>query len=166
MKKSNLDLRKILVIVKIRFQGVPGYILIGSWREYILSNLKDLFQNNELHTLGPHIRNPKEVAFLIGVDSSESPNNLDHLFSRISSEWTEFLTEQQKWELTWDISVYDFSLRTSQLYGEGKRVNEVHSDRPIAGQANQDSLASVERFLLTSKSTKSTLKPWLVSVTH
>ena len=151
---------KLLIVVRIRFQGVQGSELMNYWIDYLLKSIGDIAENNDLVFSLPYPKNPWETMLLFGTDSSESLSQLDESFLRASQEWTEHLTENGKWELDWGISVYDFSAMTMRKFHEGKRMQPMAADCAIISPAGPDSLPTIEKRLLSNRRTKVMLKDW------
>lgn len=153
-------LHKLLIVVRIRFQGVQGFELMNYWIDYLLKSIGDIVENHDLVFSLPYPKNPWETVLLFGTDSSESLSQLDESFLKASQEWTEYLTENGKWELDWDFSVYDFSAKTMRKFHEGKRTQPMAADSAIISPVGPDSLPTIEKRLLSNLRTKVMFTAW------
>lgn len=153
-------LHKLLLVVRIRFQGVQGSELMNSWIDFLLKSIGNIVGNNDLVFSMPYPKNPWETVLLFGTDSSESLSQLDESFLRASLEWTEHLTENGVWELDWDLSVYDFSAKTMRKFHNGKRMQPMAADSAIISPVGPESLPTIEKRLLSNRRTKVKFKDW------
>jgi hypothetical protein len=153
-------LNKLLVIIRIRFQGVQGSELMSSWTEFLLKSIGNIVENDDLVFSLPYPKNPRETVLFFGADSSRSLSQLDDLFLRVSLEWAEYLTENGTWELDWDLSVYDFSARAMQKYHEGKQIRGTIEESAAKGPNYVEPLKLVQETLLSSRKTKSIFETW------
>ena len=153
-------IHKLLIVIRIRFQGVQGSELMNSWTDFLLKTIGDIVENNELVFSLPYPQNPRETVLFFGADSSGSIGRLDESFLSASLEWTEHLTENGTWELDWDFSVYDFSAGAMQKYRAGKHVQPTASENAIIGLVNSESMESIEKRLISNPRTKLIFKGW------
>jgi hypothetical protein len=154
------ELHKLLVVIRIRFQGLQGSELMRSWTEFLLKNIGNIVENDDLVFSLPHPKNPRETVLFFGADSSGSLSRLDDSFIRASLDWTEQLTENGTWELDWDLSVYDFSARAMQKYHEGKQIRGTIEESAAKGPNYVEPLKLVQETLLSSRKTKSIFETW------
>ena len=132
------------------------------WTDFLLKNIGAMAGNNDLVFSLPYPKHPRETVLFFGADSSGSLNRLDESFLRASLDWTGHLNENEKWDLGWDFSTYDFSARTMQKYSEGKRIQPTGSENAIIGLVDSESLESIETRLLSNRRTKLMFKGWFV----
>lgn len=153
-------IHKLLIVIRIRFQGVQGSELMNFWTDFLLKKIGAMVENNDLVFSLPYPKHPRETVLFFGADSSESLSRLDESFLRASLDWTGHLNENGRWDLDWDLSVYDFSARAMQKYHEGKHIRPMLSDNAIIGPADSGSLESIETRLLSNRRTKLMFKGW------
>lgn len=153
-------IHKLLIVIRIRFQGVQGSQLMNFWTDFLLKKIGAMVENNDLVFSLPYPKHPRETVLFFGADSSKSLSRLDGSFLRASLDWTGHLNENERWELDWDFSVYDFSARAMQKYSEGKRIQPVAHDNAIIGLVDSESLQSIQKQLLSNRKTKAIFKPW------
>ena len=153
-------IHKLLIVIRIRFQGLQGSELMNFWNHFLSKNIGDIVENNDLAFSLPYPQNPRQTVLFFGADSSESIIRLDESFLKASLEWTEHLTENGIWELDWDFSVYDFSAGVMQKYRAGKRIQPTASENGIIGLVNSESMESIEKRLISNPRTKLIFKGW------
>ena len=153
-------IHKLLIVIRIRFQGVQGSELMNSWTDFLLKTIGNIVENTDLVFSLPYPKHPRETVLFFGADSSGSLSRLDESFLRASLDWTGHLNENERWELDWDLSVYDFSANTMQKYHEGKHIQPMASDNAILSTTGPDSLVNIENRLISNRRTKLIFKGW------
>ena len=153
-------IHKLLIVIRIRFQGLQGSELMNFWNHFLSKNIGDIVENNDLAFSLPYPQNSRETVLFFGADSSGSISRLDESFLKASLEWTKHLTENGIWELDWDFSVYDFSAWAMQKYRAGKHIQSTASENAIIDLVDAESLESIEKRLLSNPRTKLIFKGW------
>jgi len=153
-------IHKLLIVIRIRFQGLQGSELMKFWNHFLSKNIGDIVENNDLAFSLPYPQHPRETVFFLGADSSGSISRLDESFLKASLEWTKHLTENGTWELDWDFSVYDFSAGAMQKYRAGEHIQPTASENGIIGLVNSESMESIEKRLISNPRTKLIFKRW------
>ena len=133
---------------------------MNSWIDFLSKSIGDMVGNNDLVFSLPYPKNPRETVLFFGANSFGSLSRLDKSFLRASLDWTGHLNENGRWELDWDLSVYDFSANTMQKYHEGKHIQPMASDNAILGTTGSDSLGNIENRLISNRRTKLIFKGW------
>lgn len=153
-------IHKLLIVIRIRFQGVQGSELMNFWTDFLLKKIGAMVENNDLVFSLPYPKHPRETVLFFGADSSGSLSRLDESFLRASLDWTGHLNENERWELDWDFSVYDFSARAMQKYHEGKQITGTTANSAAREPNYVESLKLVQQTLLSNRKTKSLFKTW------
>jgi len=153
-------IHKLLIVIRIRFQGLQGSELMNFWNYFLSKSVGDIVENYDLAFSLPYPQNPRETVLFFGADSSGSISRLDESFLKASVKWTKHLTENGTWELDWDFSVYDFSAGSMQKYGIGKHIQPIASENRIIGLVNSESMESIEKRLISNPRTKLIFKGW------
>jgi hypothetical protein len=153
-------IHKLLIVIRIRFQGLQGSKLMNFWNYFLSKSIGDIVENNDLAFSLPYPQNPRQTVLFFGADSSGSISQLDESFLKASLEWTTHLTENGKWELDWDFSVYDFSAGAMEKYRAGEHIQPTASENGIIGLVNSESMESIEKRLISNPRTKLIFKGW------